>query len=104
MKKQTVLLLMISMLIGLISPILSGCSSQATTTLYIYNWGEYISDANRRRIFRAVPMLHMGMLPRARFVSCSPWIIRSMRSHMVALMIWFAIHSIRGYSPPWMDD
>ena len=47
MKKKISLLLLLCMLLTLIVPLLSGCrSDKNVTTLYVYNWGEYISDGS----------------------------------------------------------
>ena len=46
MKKTISLLLVLSVLILLTCTLLSSCSSKSVTTLYVYNWGEYISDGS----------------------------------------------------------
>ncbi len=47
MKKKIVLLLTFSLLLTLTAPALSSCSNGGDiTTLYVYNWGEYISDGS----------------------------------------------------------
>ena len=45
MKRLIILTLMIAMLLPLCLS-LSSCDSEPTTTLYVYNWGEYISDGS----------------------------------------------------------
>ena len=45
--KKISLLLLLCMLIAVSAPVLSGCKSEGdTTTLYVYNWGEYIADGS----------------------------------------------------------
>ncbi len=46
MKKKVVLLLLLAIFLTLSTPLLSSCSSDDVTTLYVYNWGEYISDGS----------------------------------------------------------
>jgi spermidine/putrescine transport system substrate-binding protein len=47
MKKKIALLLLLCLLTTLIVPTLSSCKSEGdATTLYVYNWGEYISDGS----------------------------------------------------------
>ena len=47
MKKKIALLLLACMLLILLLPTLSSCKSEGdVTTLYVYNWGEYISDGS----------------------------------------------------------
>ena len=45
--KKISLLLLLCMLLTVMAPILSSCKSKGeSTTLYVYNWGEYISDGS----------------------------------------------------------
>ncbi len=44
MKKITKILLLGILLIALLSPMLTGCGGEEAITLYVYNWGEYMSD------------------------------------------------------------
>ncbi len=47
MKKKIALLLLLTLVLSISAPILSSCSSSGeVTTLYVYNWGEYISDGS----------------------------------------------------------
>ncbi|MBQ8140891.1 MAG: spermidine/putrescine ABC transporter substrate-binding protein [Clostridia bacterium] len=47
MKKKFLFLLVLSLLLSVSAPMLSGCASERdVTTLYVYNWGEYISDGS----------------------------------------------------------
>jgi spermidine/putrescine transport system substrate-binding protein len=47
MKKKIALLLLLCLITTLIVPTLSSCKSEGdATTLYVYNWGEYISDGS----------------------------------------------------------
>ena len=46
MKKTFSVLLISTCLLLLLCPFLTSCSSQESTTLYVYNWGEYISDGS----------------------------------------------------------
>ena len=47
MMKKISLLLLLCMLLTVMAPILSSCKSKGeSTTLYVYNWGEYISDGS----------------------------------------------------------
>ena len=46
MKRTFSLLLVSTCLLLLLCPLLTSCSSDGTITLYVYNWGEYISDGS----------------------------------------------------------
>ena len=46
MKRTLSLLLVATCLLILLCPLLSSCGSKADETLYVYNWGEYISDGS----------------------------------------------------------
>ena len=46
MKKTLSLLLLVTCLLLLLCPILSSCGKKDDVTLYVYNWGEYISDGS----------------------------------------------------------
>ena len=46
MKKKIAFLLILNIFVLLLCPVFSSCSQKASTTLYVYNWGEYISDGS----------------------------------------------------------
>ncbi len=46
MKRTLSLLLIATCLFAVLCPMLSSCSSKGGETLYVYNWGEYISDGS----------------------------------------------------------
>ena len=46
MKRKIAVLLLLALVLSLATPALSGCSAEEVTTLYVYNWGEYISDGS----------------------------------------------------------
>ena len=46
MKRAFSLLMLCTCLLLLLCPILSSCSAKDGITLYVYNWGEYISDGS----------------------------------------------------------
>ena len=46
MKKKIAFLLILNVFALLLCPVFSSCSQKASTTLYVYNWGEYISDGS----------------------------------------------------------
>lgn len=46
MKKKIAFLLILNIFVLLLCPAFSSCSQKASMTLYVYNWGEYISDGS----------------------------------------------------------
>jgi len=50
MKKIFSLCLICTSLLLLLCPLLSSCSSKGDVTLYVYNWGEYISDGSEESL------------------------------------------------------
>ena len=46
MKKKISFLLILTVFVLLLCPVFSACSDKGATTLYVYNWGEYISDGS----------------------------------------------------------
>ena len=50
MKKKIAVLLILALFLSICAPILSSCSSEDVITLYVYNWGEYISDGSDESI------------------------------------------------------
>ncbi len=46
MRKSISYFLVLAVLILILCPVFSSCASDGVTTLYVYNWGEYISDGS----------------------------------------------------------
>ena len=50
MKKTISCIVLLSTLVLLLCPILSSCGAEQSTTLYVFNWGEYISDGSEESL------------------------------------------------------
>ena len=46
MKKTVTFILLLSLVGAMLCPLLTSCGTSTETTLYVYNWGEYISDGS----------------------------------------------------------